>query len=266
MQLSDILTTSCLFLEKLIREGEIKESAIPKRIRRSDIFLQLVNAQSLVKEKRGRGVVWVVVKPDIVQDYREHYCPDFIPDETKGERYNLIHATRNSKSSTRKSYRLIFVRSNVPFNLNGERIKNNAPIGKSLDIIEAPKLCFVENLENFMLNTRLVKDGYTLLFPIGRLGIPLFERVKAKHIMHFGDLDYMGLNEFARVKGFFPNATIYIPKNYFSQALKSGVTITKKQIASNALLRLCKEDNNVKRIYDFIQQYNLFLEQEGYDD
>jgi len=100
-------------------------------------------------------------------------------------------------------------------------------------MFKAQKLCFVENLENFMLNTRLVNDGYTLLFPVGRLGTSLFERVKAQHIMHFGDL---------------------------------GKTITKKQAASDTLLRLCKEDESVKRVYDFIQQHNLFLEQEGYDD
>ena len=160
----------------------------------------------------------------------------------------------------------MFARSNVPFKLNGETISTKEPIGRSLDVIEAPKLCFVENLENFMLNTQLVNDGYTLLFPVGRLGAPLFERVKSQHIMHFGDLDYVGLNEFARVKTFFPDAKLYIPENYFDHAPKISKTITTKQAASDALLRLCKADADIKRVYDFIQQHNLFLEQEGYDD
>jgi len=266
MHLSDMLTASCMFLDRLLSEGEIRESAISKQMKKSDIFSQLVNAKALLREKRGRGAVWIVAKPDVIQDYRHHHCPDFTPDETKGERYNLIRATRDSKSSTRRSFRLMFARSNVPFKLNGETISTKEPIGRRLDMIEAPKLCFVENLENFMLNTQLVNDGYTLLFPVGRLGAPLFERVKSQHIMHFGDLDYVGLNEFARVKTFFPDAKLYIPKNYFDHALKSGKTITKKQAASDALLRLCKADADIKRVYDFIQQHNLFLEQEGYDD
>ena len=263
---SDMLPTPCLFLDGLLREGEIRESAIAKQIKKSDIFSQLVNAKALIREKRGRGAVWVVAKPDVIQHYREHHCPDSTPDETKGERYNLIHATRDSKSSVRKSFRLIFARSNEPFILNGETIHAKDPIGRQLDMIKAQKLCFVENLENFMLNTRLVNDGYALLFPVGRLGTSLFERVNAQHIMHFGDLDYVGLNEFARVKTFFPDAKLYIPENYFNYALKMGKHITKKQVASDTLLHLCREDKSVKRVYDFIQQHNLFLEQEGYDD
>lgn len=266
MQSSDLLPASCAFLERVLDEGEIRESSISKRIRNSDIFSQLVNAKALIKEKRGRGTVWVVSKPNVVQNYRHHHCPNFIPDETKGERYNLIHATRDSKSSARKSFRLIFARSHTPFTLNGETIRAQEPIGRSLDTIETQKLCFVENLENFMLDTRLIAEGYTLVFPIGRLGATLFEKVQAKQIMHFGDLDYVGLNEFARVKMFFPDAKLYVPENYFEQALRNGKVITQKQSASDSLLRLCKEDGRVKQVYDFIQQHNLFLEQEGYDD
>ncbi len=265
MQLPDMLTASCMFLKRLLGEGEMRESDIAGRIRKSDIFSQLVNAKALVREKRGRGSVWRVIKPDVVQKYRNHHCPDFTPDGTKGERYNLVHATRDSKSSARRSFRLMFARSNVPFSLNGEKIDTKEPVGRSLDIIEASKLCFVENLENFMLDTRLVDAGYTLLYPIGRLGTPLFERIRADHIMHFGDLDYTGLNEFARVKAFFPDAALFVPENYFTQALKSGKVITRKQAASDALLRLCEEDAGVRRVYDFLQQHNLFLEQEGYD-
>ncbi len=256
----------CEFLDKMLNEEEIKESAIGKRIINGDLFSQLCNAKAITREKRGRGAVWVVAKPSVVQEYRHHHCPDFTPDETKGERYNLIHATRDSKASSRESFRLAFMRSHTPFKLNGETITANEPIGRKLDSIEAHKLCFVENLENFMLNSKLIDDGYVLLFPVGRLGSAVFEKIKADHIMHFGDLDYIGLNEFARVKSFYPNATLYVPDNYFEHAKEIGKTITGGQKATDALLRLCKEDSRVKRVYDFIQHYNLYMEQEGYDD
>lgn len=265
MQSTDILTASCLFLDKLLEQGEAAESSIANRIRKSDIFSRLVNAEALVREKRGRGAVWKIAKREVVQAYRYHECPSFTPDETRGERYNRIRATRDSKSSPRESYRLIFARSSVPFTLNGQTIVAQEAIGRSLESITAKKVCFVENLENFMRETKLIDKGYVLLFPVGRLGMALFERIIADAVMHFGDLDYVGLNEYARVNGFFPDATLYIPNNYFENALKNGKTITKKQAASSALLRLCEKDRRVKSVYDFIQRHNLFLEQEGYD-
>jgi len=79
----NMLPTSCLFLDGLMREGEIRESAISKQIKKSDIFSQLVNAKALLREKRGRGAVWVVAKPDVIQHYRKYHCPDFTPDEMR---------------------------------------------------------------------------------------------------------------------------------------------------------------------------------------
>jgi len=258
----------CLLLKKFLDTLEISHSSISKSLQKHTVFKSLEDAQAIIKERKGAGHVWVVKKSSVVENYLMHTCPNFESLPGRGERYNNIHTSKNSKAKGRASYRLIFTRGKSNYILNDIPLQNTQDdaIGKQLQSLQAQKICFVENLENFMTNKHLIKDGWVLVYAIGRIGVSLLEKIVADEILHFGDLDYIGLNEYARIKAHFPQARLYVPQNYYEDASKVGMTITSTQKASPQLLELVKTDTQLKNILEFLHAENIFLEQEGYHD
>ena len=258
----------CLLLKKFLDTLEISHSSISKSLREHGVFKSLGDAQAIIKERKGGGHIWVVKKQLVVENYLAHTCPNFESLPGRGERYDNIHTSKNSKSKRRASYRLIFTRSKSKYLLNDIPLQNthDDAIGKQLQSLQAKKVCFVENLENFMTNKHLIESGWVLVYAIGRIGVSLLERISADEILHFGDLDYIGLNEYARIKLHFPQATLHIPQNYYEDARKVGMTITSIQRASDQLLKLSKTDKEARDILEFLHAENIVMEQEGYHD
>jgi len=258
----------CLLLKKFLDNLEISHSSISKSLREHGVFKSLGDAQAIEKERKGGGHVWVLKKPLVVEKYLTHTCPNFESLPERGERYNNIHTAKNSKAKGRTSYRLIFTRGKSKYFLNGIPLQDTQDdaVGKQLQSLQAEKVCFVENLENFMTNKHLIADGWVLVYGIGRIGISLLERISADEILHFGDLDYVGLNEYTRIKLHFPQATLHIPQNYYEDARKVGMTITSSQKASDQLLKLSKTDKEARDILEFLHAENIVMEQEGYND
>ena len=258
----------CLLLKRFLDTLEISHSSISKSLQEHGVFKSLGDAQAIIKERKGGGHVWVVKKPLVVENYLVHTCPNFESLPERGERYNNIHTSKNSKAKVRTSYRLIFTRSKSKYLLNGIPLQDtqNDATGKQLQSLKAKKVCFVENLESFMTNKHFIEEGWVLIYAIGRIGISLLDKISADEVLHFGDLDYIGLNEYARIKLHFPQAILYVPKNYYEDARKVGITITSTQKASEQLLKLANTDNALKSILEFLHAENVFLEQEGYHD
>jgi len=258
----------CLLLKKFLDTLEISHSSISKSLLEHGVFKSLEDAQAIKKERKGAGHIWVIKKPPVVESYLTHTCPNFESLPGRGERYNNIHTLKNSKAKGRTSYRLIFTRSKSEYFLNGTPFQNTQDdvTGKQLQSLQAKKVCFVENLESFMTNKHLIENGWLLVYAIGRIGISLLEKISADEILHFGDLDYMGLNEYARIKLHFPQARLHVPQNYYEDARKAGMTITSTQKASEQLLKLAKTDKGLSGILEFLHAENIFLEQEGYHD
>ena len=253
---------------KLIAEDYVTNSFLGN-IKNDTAFNRLVASETIVKERKGAGYIWRVKKRDALIENKKYYFPTEISeiDSSKGERYKNIRTNRNSKSKSRKSYRLFFLRSHKLFSLNGQEFLNsNGLMGGQLDSLIVHKVCFVENLENFMEDNIFINQGWTLIYVNGRIGEELLERIEADEVMHFGDLDYVGLDEYARIKEVFSQASLYIPSKYFEDVKKYSIGIETKQKASNRLLELSKNDSQVAKILDHLHRNNTFLEQEGYSD
>ena len=250
-----------------MENGEITESSISSAIKKSSVFEALTGSGALLREKRGRGYIYKVQKESVVRRYFKHNCPDY--DEAKEEhtRQNNIRKYRNSKAKGRVATHAVFIRSAVDFTANGNQISGSrdTAIGYFLESLECEKVCFVENIDNFRYDVPLVESGWTLVYSVGRIGKPLANKIKALECRHFGDLDYVGLDEYRRIKEVIPVAQLHIPLNYYENTLKYGLDIKEGQKASPALLSLAKEDEKVREVISFIQEHHLVLEQEGYD-
>jgi hypothetical protein len=250
---------------RLIADGYIRDSFV-KSIKKGVVFSRMVSSQIIEKERKGAGYIWIVKDRELLIENRDYYFPNKEEDIdlSKGERYKNIRTKRNSKATSRKSYKLFFLRTNVEVTLNSQIVIDNKPLGGQLDKLIADKICFVENLENFMEDDYFINQGWTLIYVNGRIGKDFLESIDAREVKHWGDLDYVGLDEFARIKERFSYATLYIPKNYFEDAKKYGMKITTEQKASDKLLKLSKKDEKVAKVLEYLQKNNLFLEQEGY--
>lgn len=252
----------------MIEAKRLANSSISKTVRNDASFKALVSAEA-IKKTRGRGGdAWIMQKEDVLHTYLSHHCPCEAKDETKGERYNNTRMNRDSKSKTREPTHIVFVRSNAPVVLNGIKKENitEDPEGRFIKTLSCEKVCSIENIENFKDEERLISEGWTCIYTVGRIGTPLLDKITAKEYLHYGDLDYVGLNEYARIKRVFEKAQLYVPLNYFQDALKYGKKIDTRQKADNLLIRTAKQDSKVKEVLDFLHTENVYLEQEGYGD
>lgn len=252
---------------RLILEDYITNSSLGN-VKNNTVFNRLIASEIVVKEPKGAGHIWRVKKRGALIVNKKHYFPNEISeiDSSKGNRHKNIRTNRNSKSNSRKSYRLCFLRSHNLFSLNGQNITLNSdkPMGGQLDSLFVDKICFVENLENFMEDNIFINQGWTLIYVNGRIGEEILERIEANEVMHFGDLDYIGLDEYVRIKEVFSQANLYIPSNYFEDVEQYSIAIETKQKASNKLLEYAKNDSQVAKVLDYLHKNNAFLEQEGY--
>ena len=232
----------CAFLQKLLNEESIANQSISKTVKSNNTFLALVEAEAIVKTKKGGGHRWEAVDREMIQNNLDYLCPNSEHNIEKGERHNNTRKYRSSKAKKRESHRLVFLRGEGKIMLNGKGVflSQSEPLGAQVDKLSAEKICFVENQENFMENAHLISKGWVLVYPVGRIGLSLMNRMSPHHVLHYGDLDYEGLNEFARIKEVFPQAELLVPENYYEQALKYGMEIHSKQEASAKLLQLAK--------------------------
>jgi len=258
----------CKTLARLLESGSIPHSSLSRQIRESSVIASLLDAKAVVLARQGGGRAYRVAKRDVVEEYRKHYCPNAPHNPHRGVRHNQIRQSRDSKAKARESYRLAFFRSYVDFHLNGEVIHGDTALlfGDKVNRLEVSKLCVIENLETFMENTFLLQEGWVLLHPYGRMGDALFGNIQVEQVLHYGDLDFSGLNEYARIRKFFPQAKLYLPDNYRENLSVFGKKIDTNQTPDRALLSLEKTDPVVAELMALLRTHRRFLEQEGYDD
>ena len=129
-------------------------------------------------------------------------------------------------------------------------------------------VAFVENLEVFWNFEKLEIEGDIAIYSQGRLNSKVVDwlaspAMQQARIIHCGDYDPVGLDEFLRLKAACPGRTeIYIPPDLESLLSRYG---KKKLISNNVaiLARLRKNDDpQVRFIVKLIDRWGVGLEQE----
>jgi len=272
------LTRFCKVMLRFRNESDILDSSISKNIKQDNRFVSMHTSGAIVKTKKpkGPGSIWNVKDMELFNKHSEYYCPQDVIDPSFGERHNNIRTSRDSKSHQRKkSFGPIFIRSNDWVQINTSFLLNKKLlflgtgfIEKDIRSIAAVKICFVENFENFhneKASASLMKEGWTLIYPNGRIGNNLLKKIEALDIKHWGDPDFVGLNEFAKIKSHFPEAELVIPNNYIEDVSKFGSYIKEYQGASEASLLLAKKDPAFRELLDKAQKSRMVFEQEGHN-
>jgi hypothetical protein len=111
------------------------------------------------------------------------------------------------------------------------------------------------------LNAERIFDlSYTFLHKYGRIGEDFLKRIKADELLVFSDYDLTGLNEYLKIKEFFPQANLYIPDDFHLLFEKYSTELPERQVATGKL-RNCTEAVVVE-IREMVLKANRFLEQE----
>ena len=258
------------FVKKILNEGKISASQVGNSIKRTNDFTTLLNGGFIehLPTKTGGGNFCTKNKEAL-----ERYFADKFPCEN-GNTFTAVanvNSMRNTKAGKRDSQNVILLRGQETILLNGidtdlkKYTDAYGTFSATLKTLEATKVCFVENLDSYLLAEQVIRGGFVFIHTYGGIGKSVVSKTKAKEILVFPDYDFKGLHNYLLVKSIFPNAELFIPNNYESLLENRSRTIKTKQgrtqQPSKRVLE-CKEEI-VAKIRADIFKTGHFVEQQA---
>lgn len=222
------------FVKKILNEGKISASLVGDSIKRTSDFTTLLNGGFIehLPAKTGGGNFYTKNKEAL-----EKYFADKFPSEN-GNVFTAVgnvNSMRNTKSGKRESQNVILIRGQETVLLNGietdlkKYTDAYGTFSATLKSLEANKVCFVENLDSYLLAEQVIKKGFVFIHTYGGIGKSVVSKTKAKEILVFPDYDFKGLHNYLLVKSVFPNTQLFVPNNYETLLETKSRTIKTKQ-------------------------------------
>lgn len=207
------------FIQKILNEHKINASQIGISIKRSTDFITLLNAGFIehLPAKTGGGS-YHIKKANALEKYFFEKFPEAQLNNCTA--IDNVHSFRNTKAATRKSQNLVLLRGQHAVILNGfetnlrEYTEKYGTFSATLKSLETEKICFVENLDSYLIAEQIISSEFVFMHTYGGLGKSTLDKIKAKEILIFPDYDYIGLHNYLLVKSVFPNAKLFVPDNY----------------------------------------------------
>jgi len=258
------------FVNKILNEDKISASQVGNSIKRSSDFTTLINGGFIdyLPAVTGGGNYYVKNKESL-----EKYFTDKYPKEN-GNIYTAIgnvNSFRNTKAGKRESQNVILIRGQETVLLNGIETDLNkytdiyGTFSATLKSLEAKKVCFVENLDSYLLAEQVIMKGFVFIHTYGGIGKSVVNKINAKEILVFPDYDFKGLHNFLLVKSVFPNTKLFIPNNYENLFETRSRTIKTKQGREQQPSKqvLESQEEIVVKIRTDIFKHKKFLEQQA---
>ncbi|MBI5539037.1 MAG: hypothetical protein HY951_03195 [Bacteroidia bacterium] len=205
----------------------------------------------------------------------ERYFADKFPGETENVYTAIgnVNSLRNTKAGKRESQNVILIRGQKSVLLNGietdlkKYSDSYGTFSATLKTLEANKVCFVENLDSYLLAEQVISNDYVFIHTYGGIGKSVIKKMNVKEVLVFPDYDFKGLHNYLLVKSVFENARLFVPNNYEILLTTKSRTIKTKhgreQQPSKSVLE-CEEEIVVKIRTDifktghFVEQQALF--------
>jgi hypothetical protein len=247
-----------------LRSNTITLNQVPKGIKDSLQFQNLLQAKIIETAKSGRGSRIIIKNSESFESFFARY---FEVDKTSEiTKTSNIKKLKDSKARRTKSPAIFFLRGFTNIKLDNKDFdlchytKTFGLFSLMSPIISSNKICFVENLDSFLKAEKLFEKDFIYLHKYGRIGIDSLKGISASEIQVFVDYDFNGLDEYLRIKDVFENATLYIPESFEQLFNKYSKVIRGKQKQSKRVT----ESNlaEVIRIRELVSKGNRFLEQE----
>ncbi|MFC4213540.1 hypothetical protein ACFOWA_20285 [Pedobacter lithocola] len=257
------------FIRKILNEEKISFSSIAASIKGSSDFNTLINGGFIAHMPAITGGGSIYLKNRIALE--KYYAAKFPGVEAGNTAIGNIHAFRNTKAGKRQSQNIVLIRGKKPVLLNELTVDLSFYTGafgafsSILLHLETDKICFVENLDSFLLAEQVIGDDFTFIHTYGGIGASVVQKIKAEEILVFPDYDFIGLHTFLMVKNIFHYTKLFVPDNYKALYDTKSRTIKTKQgreqQPSKQVLE-CNEEIVVKIRTDIFEQ-KKFLEQQA---
>jgi hypothetical protein len=273
------------WLKKQVQNDYFTGSQMPNYMQPIIEFYE--QSRLIKREKKGRGFRYYFENINfITQKINERLpidkanLPADIPPKQRA-----ILAQRNAHKGEASDYFEIKLRSHIP------TIWQNTKTQKTLDIYELTKIAgmasillnsktewktdkpivLVENLESWQYsqNSPLSKKG-TFLYYAGRISETLFnwliQHKATNELWVFCDLDFVGLQEYLKLKSKFANTKIYLPENieYIMQMFGNKKIYEKGYKYRSSIEKMINQlqDKDAQELFEIILKYRVGCEQE----
>lgn len=276
-------------LHQLITAGEVVRSKISPRSRNE--LASLYDLGVLREERRGAGWVVVVTNLDSVCRFADRKFPSGLfgeGDTSEGRRTQSLNRFGNTKSMPGLDFEFVLLRAfgdaQVVTTTAKRKINIDAPEitrqtgcmaltlmdggdGDELPFIRG-NVATVEGPELFYRFDWEAVDVSVVILTNGRMSDRLLSWVTSSKIegqlIHFGDYDPVGLDEYRRLRERAPRVRFYLPKNLENHFKANRFLKPELMDKSSSLLPRLAETNDasILTVIDLMQRYGGGVEQE----
>ena len=289
---SYISKTAELFAE-LLEKGSISASSISRGSHETKAQFKRLSAAGIInKQRSGGGNRYQLLHPNSFQAFADSQFPSGLvkPSENYSNRTFGVLTRADSKTTAKLGFDLVTLRGNSELCVNHTKyqLNNSDDVFLSLKISDASLItiakakCRIVTIENPTVFAELNKitdlKWDIAVYTAGKMSSLLINQLQqwyeAGHqLVHFGDYDYVGLLEYARILDLCPEAELHVP-NYLDKkfiARFGNSELHEKQITQHEtlltkleILPESDQKQSLIEIYKLLQSTAKGLEQEAF--
>lgn len=258
------------FLLRLLRDGKTSSSLIGNSVKQTGDYDTLIRGGFIefLPSVTGGGSVYVKNREALLKYFTTKFPGE--PEQSFTAIAN-VKTFRNSKAAKRESQNVILLRGHQKVQLNGilinleEYTNSFNTFSAVLKSLETPMVCFVENLDCYLLAEKIIDRNYVFIHTYGGLSKEVVKRISTKKVLVFPDYDYKGLHNYLLIKSVFDLTELFIPPDYDNLFMTRSRTIETKhgreQQPSKQVLE--SQDEIVVKIRTEIFKHRKYLEQQA---
>lgn len=252
--------------QRLLGQGSVARSQVPSSVRKSAALEQLLAAEIVGWRRQGSGQVLRVLERDVLEQFVTQHFPEH-ERQPAADSFTNVRRYRNTKAAARTTTPVILLRGQGEIHLNDQYMdlgKWTARLGcvsATEAQLVAVKVCIVENLDCFLRAEQLLGREWVFVHPYGRWSTNSITQLGTDVLLHFGDYDFTGLDEYLRIKEQFPQAQLHVPADLEQLWQRFATPLKKDAIPSKRVQNT--QHPQVQRIRDLIARTNCFLEQQA---
>lgn len=258
------------FIIKLLDDGKVNASSVGNSIKQTGDYSTLISGGFIehLPAASGGGSIHIKNREALAKYFADKFPGDYKNVFTAVDNVNSF---RNTKAGKRESQNVILIRGQINVLLNGIELdlkkytEKFGTFSAALSNLKTDKVCFVENLDSYLLAEQVINDNYVFIHTYGGIGKSVVKKIDAKEVLVFPDYDFKGLHNYLLVKSVFGNTTLFVPNNYEDLFDKKSRTIKTKQGREQQPSKqvLESDEDVVVKLRTDIFRHKKFLEQQA---
>lgn len=254
---------------KLLEVETMPNSNLSMTVRGSTDWQNWLAAGFVEAERRGSSLYFRVIDREALREIFHQKFPGEADND--GSAVDNVRAFGDSKARARTTQGVCFLRGWQTASINGctvdldEATQRFGLFAAVLSDLQADQICLVENLDSFLQAEKVVGTDWLLLHTYGRVGKEWLQKISCHEMLVFSDYDFVGLEEFLRVRDVFPEARFFMPDQYEALWIKYAKPLKKRDGGEQLATRRVSGSQHpvVVSIREQLLRTGKFLEQQA---